>query len=204
MLTRCVRLLPCQDLMTAYGPDHRQTHPHRHRLKRAGIHLPGGDAALLPGRLPAGGVGPVRRQPQVSPPPCQVNPLPDLRPGGFDLILDGQFMTAGLARFLPGAEWTSLITGPAARFLNGSGLPAPGVAPEAGNQLRHHQQRHRRHRHHQRRPRHRRLQPRRREDVRLHPARSPGPGLEPSSFRRLIRPNTGITCAAMWPPGRPG
>ena len=48
----------------------------------------------------------------------QVNPLPDLDPGAFDLILDGQFMTAGLADFSP-EQVDNLITGPAARFLNG-------------------------------------------------------------------------------------
>jgi PAS domain S-box-containing protein len=49
---------------------------------------------------------------------CQVNPIPDLDPGAFDLILDGQFMTAGMADFSPG-KVDNLITGPAARFLNG-------------------------------------------------------------------------------------
>ena len=49
---------------------------------------------------------------------CQVNPLPDLDPGAFDLILDGQFMTAGLPAFSP-QQLDNLITGPVARFLNG-------------------------------------------------------------------------------------
>ncbi|MBM4300908.1 MAG: PAS domain S-box protein [Deltaproteobacteria bacterium] len=49
---------------------------------------------------------------------CQVNPLPDLDPGAFDLILDGQFITAGLPDFSP-EQADNLITGPAARFLNG-------------------------------------------------------------------------------------
>ena len=48
---------------------------------------------------------------------CRVNPIPDLDPGAFDLILDGQFMTAGLPAFSPG-QVDNLITGPAARFLN--------------------------------------------------------------------------------------
>jgi PAS domain S-box-containing protein len=51
-------------------------------------------------------------------PGCQVNPLPDLDPGAFDLILDGQFMTAGRPDFSP-ERVDRLITGPVARFLNG-------------------------------------------------------------------------------------
>ena len=47
---------------------------------------------------------------------CQVNSLPDLDPGAFDLILDGQFMTAGLAGFAR-EQVDHLITGPVARFL---------------------------------------------------------------------------------------
>jgi two-component system, LuxR family, sensor kinase FixL len=39
-----------------------------------------------------------------------------LHPEAFDLILDGQFLTAGLADFPP-AKASNLITGPAARFL---------------------------------------------------------------------------------------
>jgi len=49
---------------------------------------------------------------------CQVNPLPDLDPHAFDLILDGQFMTAGRPAF-SAAMPDNLITGPAARFLQG-------------------------------------------------------------------------------------
>jgi PAS domain S-box-containing protein len=49
---------------------------------------------------------------------CQVNLLPDLDPKTFDLILDGQFMTAGRPAFLP-EQLDNLITGPVARFLNG-------------------------------------------------------------------------------------
>jgi two-component system sensor kinase FixL len=51
-------------------------------------------------------------------PGCQVNPLPDLDPEAFDLILDGQFLTSGMTDFSP-AQVDNLITGPAARFLNG-------------------------------------------------------------------------------------
>jgi PAS domain-containing protein len=47
-----------------------------------------------------------------------VNLLPELHPEGFDLILDGQFMTAGLPEFSP-ERVENLITGPVARFLNG-------------------------------------------------------------------------------------
>ena len=49
---------------------------------------------------------------------CQVNLLPDLDPKAFDLILDGQFMTAGRPAFSP-EPVDNLITGPVARFLNG-------------------------------------------------------------------------------------
>jgi two-component system sensor kinase FixL len=49
---------------------------------------------------------------------CLVNLLPDLDPKAFDLILDGQFMTAGRPAFLP-EPVDNLITGPVARFLNG-------------------------------------------------------------------------------------
>ncbi len=45
-----------------------------------------------------------------------MNLLPDLHPEGFDLILDGQFLTAGMADFAPD-RLDNLITGPAARFL---------------------------------------------------------------------------------------
>ena len=44
--------------------------------------------------------------------------LPDLHPEEFDLVLDGQFLTAGLADFSP-ARMDNLVTGPVARFLNG-------------------------------------------------------------------------------------
>jgi two-component system sensor kinase FixL len=56
-------------------------------------------------------------KPEVAP-SCQVNPLPDLDPGAFDLVLDGQFITAGLPDFSP-AQIDNLVTGPAAHFLNG-------------------------------------------------------------------------------------
>jgi PAS domain S-box-containing protein len=48
----------------------------------------------------------------------QVNPLTDLRPDEFDLILDGQFLTAGLPDFSP-ERLGQLITGPLANFLKG-------------------------------------------------------------------------------------
>jgi two-component system, LuxR family, sensor kinase FixL len=44
--------------------------------------------------------------------------LPELHPEDFDLVLDGQFITAGLAGFGPEAV-ANLITGPRARFLKG-------------------------------------------------------------------------------------
>jgi PAS domain S-box-containing protein len=44
--------------------------------------------------------------------------LPELHPEAFDLILDGQFMTAGLPAFSPD-KVDNLVTGPAARFLKG-------------------------------------------------------------------------------------
>ncbi len=47
-----------------------------------------------------------------------VNLLPDLHPEGFDLILDGQFLTAGMADFSPD-RLDNLVTGPAAQFLTG-------------------------------------------------------------------------------------
>jgi two-component system sensor kinase FixL len=49
---------------------------------------------------------------------AQTNPLPKLHPEQFDLILDGQFLTAGLADFSPD-QLANLVTGPAARFLQG-------------------------------------------------------------------------------------
>jgi two-component system sensor kinase FixL len=45
-------------------------------------------------------------------------PLPELQPEGFDLILDGQFLMAGMADFSPN-RLDNLITGPPARFLQG-------------------------------------------------------------------------------------
>jgi two-component system, LuxR family, sensor kinase FixL len=57
----------------------------------------------------------------VTPAPSQalqVNPLADLRPDEFDLILDGQFLTAGLPDFSP-ERLGQLITGPLANFLKG-------------------------------------------------------------------------------------
>jgi len=51
-------------------------------------------------------------------PALQVNPLTDLRPDEFDLILDGQFLTAGLSDFSP-ERLGQLITGPLANFLKG-------------------------------------------------------------------------------------
>ncbi len=48
----------------------------------------------------------------------EINRLADLRPEEFDLVLDGQFLTAGMAGFGPeGVD--KLVTGPAARFLKG-------------------------------------------------------------------------------------
>jgi PAS domain S-box-containing protein len=46
----------------------------------------------------------------------QLEPLPGLHPEGFDLILDGDFLTAGLTDFSP-EKLQRLITGPAAGFL---------------------------------------------------------------------------------------
>jgi two-component system, LuxR family, sensor kinase FixL len=47
-----------------------------------------------------------------------VHLLTDLHPEAFDLILDGQFLTAGMADVAP-EKVDNLITGPAARFLKG-------------------------------------------------------------------------------------
>jgi two-component system sensor kinase FixL len=47
-----------------------------------------------------------------------VHPLPDLHPEAFDLILDGQFLTAGMADWAPD-RLDNLVRGPAARFLQG-------------------------------------------------------------------------------------
>ena len=48
-----------------------------------------------------------------APPGLPVRLLPDLHPEEFDLILDGQFLTAGLADFSPG-RMDNLVTGPVA------------------------------------------------------------------------------------------
>ena len=56
------------------------------------------------------------RQPEAPAPGLTINRLPDLHPEGFDLILDGQFLTAGMANFSP-ERLDNLVTGPAARFL---------------------------------------------------------------------------------------
>ena len=55
-------------------------------------------------------------RPETPAPGLTVNRLPDLPPEGFDLILDGQFLTAGMANFSP-ERLDNLVTGPAARFL---------------------------------------------------------------------------------------
>jgi two-component system sensor kinase FixL len=47
-----------------------------------------------------------------------VNALSDLDPDQFDLILDGQFLTAGLSDF-SAHKLANLVTGPSARFLKG-------------------------------------------------------------------------------------
>ena len=56
------------------------------------------------------------RQPEAPAPGLTINRLPDLHPEGFDLILDGQFLTAGMANFSP-ERLDNLVTGPEARFL---------------------------------------------------------------------------------------
>ncbi len=48
----------------------------------------------------------------------QVFPIKDLRPDEFDLILDGQSLTAGLPEFSP-ERTRQLISGPLANFLKG-------------------------------------------------------------------------------------
>ncbi len=55
-------------------------------------------------------------KPETPAPGLTVNLLPDLHPEAFDLILDGQFLTTGMADFSP-EKADNLITGPAARFL---------------------------------------------------------------------------------------
>ncbi len=47
-----------------------------------------------------------------------VGPLAELKPQEFDLVLDGEFLTAGLPAATPEA-WKDLIAGPAARLLAG-------------------------------------------------------------------------------------
>ncbi len=47
-----------------------------------------------------------------------VNPLPSLKPGDFDLVLDGEFLTEGFAA-LTQENWRNLIAGPAAQVLAG-------------------------------------------------------------------------------------
>jgi two-component system, LuxR family, sensor kinase FixL len=56
------------------------------------------------------------RRPEAPASGLTVAGLPDLHPEAFDLILDGQFLTAGMADFSP-EKASHLITGPAARFL---------------------------------------------------------------------------------------
>jgi len=56
------------------------------------------------------------RRPEAPAPGLTVAGLPDLHPETFDLILDGQFLTAGMADFSP-EKAGNLITGPAAHFL---------------------------------------------------------------------------------------
>jgi two-component system sensor kinase FixL len=55
-------------------------------------------------------------KPETPAPGLTVNLLPDLHPERFDLILDGQFLTAGMADFSP-EKVDNLVTGQAARFL---------------------------------------------------------------------------------------
>jgi two-component system sensor kinase FixL len=52
-----------------------------------------------------------------APAPVPVNQLPELDPARFDLILDGQFLTAGLPELSPD-KLNNLITGPVAGFLD--------------------------------------------------------------------------------------
>ncbi len=56
------------------------------------------------------------RRPEAPAPGLSVAGLPDLHPEAFDLILDGQFLTAGMADFSP-EKAGNLIAGPAASFL---------------------------------------------------------------------------------------
>jgi len=48
----------------------------------------------------------------------EIKPLAELRPAEFDLILDGQFLTTGMADLAPD-KVDNLVAGPAARFLKG-------------------------------------------------------------------------------------
>ena len=56
------------------------------------------------------------RRPETPAPGLTVAALPDLHPEAFDLILDGGFLTAGMADFSP-EKAGNLVTGPAASFL---------------------------------------------------------------------------------------
>ena len=56
------------------------------------------------------------RRPEAPAPGLTVAGLPDLHPEAFDLILDGQFLTIGIADFSP-EKAGNLVTGPAASFL---------------------------------------------------------------------------------------
>ncbi len=56
------------------------------------------------------------RRPEAPAPGLTVAGLPDLHPEAFDLVLDGQFLTDGIAGFSP-EKAGNLVTGPAASFL---------------------------------------------------------------------------------------
>jgi two-component system sensor kinase FixL len=56
------------------------------------------------------------RRPEAPAPGLTVAGLPDLHPEAFDLVLDGQFLTTGIADFPP-EKSGNLVTGPAASFL---------------------------------------------------------------------------------------
>jgi PAS domain S-box-containing protein len=56
------------------------------------------------------------RRPEAPAPGLTVAGLPDLHPEAFDLVLDGQFLTNGMADFSL-EKAGNLVTGPAARFL---------------------------------------------------------------------------------------
>ena len=142
------------------------------------------------------------RQPETPAPGLTVNLLPDLHPEGFDLILDGQFLTAGIADFSPD-RLDNLVTGPAARFLKALVCQLQelrqkqeinaGVIMGATDGLitinsdhviigYNHG---------------------RRADVRVHPHRSPGPGSETHYSAAVHKKSMGAFCGAIWPPGRP-